>query len=328
MSYLQDTRFGWEVEKGMLRRALVLTTVLVGLFFLARWAFVDGEASVAATEEAPTGGKVVPAAEPVVPPATAPAEAAPPMPTDVARLLGHRAVYDVKLGRADNGSGVATADGRMVIEFADTCDGYALTQRLEMRLGDGEGSATVTDFRVTNWESTDGRRFRFASRHIVNGQEDQAFEGSAELAADGSGKAHFSKPEEKDAELPAGTVFPTMHTIELIRAAEAHKQLLTRGLFDGSGDDLTYDVTAVIGRFGKSMPASLKGKGAELLADQGSWPVRIAFFSTTKNEELPEYEIGFRLYPNGVAGDMDLDYGDFSLDAVLSSIEALPKPAC
>jgi hypothetical protein len=313
----------------MLRRALVLTTALVAMFFLIRWAFVGGEESVAAstvqtgpmTATTVTAGAAVPGAvEPV---------ASAPMPlAEGQRLLGHRAIYDLRLGESENGSGVAVADGRMVIEFTDTCDGYSLNQRLQMRLGDGEGGATVTDFRVANWEATDGKRFRFAVRHIVNGEEDEVFEGSAQLGPDGSGEAHYTKPEDTVKKLPAGTLFPSMHTIQLIRAAQASKPILAGRLFDGAGEELTYDVVGAIGRSGSVMPVSLKGKGLDLLRDLQSWPVRIAFYPTGSIEELPEYEIGFRLYGNGVSSDMQLDYGDFSIDAVLSELDALPKPDC
>ncbi len=319
----------------MLRRALVLTTALVALFFLVRWTFVGSEESVAA-DNRNTPSAAAPAAAVTPATATAPDAAAMAAPVATApsplvdgqRLLGHRAVYDLRLGDSENGSGVATAEGRMVIEFSDTCDGYALSQRLQMRLGDGEGGATVTDFRVTNWESTDGRKFRFATRHIVNGEENEAYEGSAQLNADGGGEAHYTKPEDKVEKLPGGTVFPSMHTIELIRAAQASKPILSGRLFDGSGDELVYDVVGAIGRSGTVMPAALKGAGADLLRGQQSWPVRIAFYPPGSQEELPEYEVGFRLYANGVSSDMQMDYGDFSIDAVLSELDALPKPEC
>ncbi|PWR23427.1 cell envelope integrity EipB family protein [Zavarzinia compransoris] len=325
----------------MLRRALVLTTALVALFFLVRWVFVGDETTEAASGETvpvAVAGPAAPAVPDQAAPAVPPTEAAvsTPVPaapaaapaTDQGRLAGHRAIYELRLGQNRPGSGVAMADGKMVIEFADTCDGYTLTQRLRMRLSDGEGSATSTDFRVANWESDDGRRFRFSTRHLVNDQEDEAYEGSAELNADGSGTATYTKPEDRTETLIPGTVFPTMHTVELLRAAEAKKPLLTKPLFDGTGDETVYSVVGAIGRSSVADPAGLTGKGKDVLAGKPSWPVRLAFFSLAGNEELPQYEVGFRLYANGISGDIEMAYGDFSIDAVLSEIEALPKPDC
>lgn len=322
----------------MLRRALVLTTALVALFFLVRWIFVGDDTTVAAGSDAVATADATPAATGPAAPApaapTAPAESAavppPPSAASVAadgRLAGHRAIYELRLGQNRPGSGVAMVEGRMVIEFSDTCDGYALTQRLRMNLGDGEGGATTTDFRVANWESDDGRRFRFSTRHLVNDQEDEAYEGSAELSADGSGTATYTKPEARTETLVPGTVFPTMHTVELLHAAEAKKPLLTKPLFDGSGDEVAYTVVGAIGREAVVDPAGL-AKGLDVLKGKPSWPVRLAFFSLAGNEELPQYEVGFRLYGNGISGDIEMAYGDFSINAVLQEIEALPKPDC
>ncbi|MCF4166633.1 cell envelope integrity EipB family protein [Zavarzinia compransoris] len=349
----------------MLRRALVLTTALVAIFFLARWAFFGGGEDAAAVDAA-AGGEVpalvetvpesgtppsdgtaaagavdepaesdvavneVPAAAvapkpaPESPPA---AEAAPEPATDI-RLAGHRAVYDLVLGRNRPGSGVAVAEGRMVIEFADVCDGYTLTQQLRMRLGDGEGSYSTTDFRVVNWESMDGKRFRFSTRHSVNGEEDEAYEGTAELK-DGGGVVRYTRPEETTANLIPGTVFPTMHTVDLLRAARNDERFVTRTLFDGSDDTIASHVVGVIGGSAVADPPRLaEGKAGEMLRGRPSWPVRLAFFGIDDNEELPEYEVGFRLYDNGVSGDMEMAYGDFSIDALLTRIEAMPRPDC
>jgi hypothetical protein len=43
---------------------------------------------------------------------------------------------------------------------------------------------------------------------------------------------------------------------------------------------------------------------------------------------VPEYEHTFHLQPNGVISYYEIDYGDFSVDAQLVEIEALPAPIC
>ena len=335
----------------MLRRALVLTTVLVAIFFLARWAFFGGGEDAAAVDavasaempaeeaalapgetpaETEAGAKEMAAAAvaPKPAPESPPAKEAAPLPASDTRLAGHRAIYDLVLGRNRAGSGVAMAEGRMVIEFADVCDGYTLTQQLRMRLGDGDDSYSTTDFRVVNWESLDGKRFRFSTRHSVNGQEDEAYEGTAELK-DGAGEVHYTKPEETTANLIPGTVFPTMHTVDLLRAARKDERFVTRTLFDGSDDTIASHVVGVIGASSVTDPPRLaKGKEGDLLRGKASWPVRLAFFGIDNNEELPEYEVGFRLYDNGISGDMEMAYGDFSIDALLTRIEAMPRPDC
>jgi hypothetical protein len=54
----------------------------------------------------------------------------------------------------------------------------------------------------------------------------------------------------------------------------------------------------------------------------------LAFFPAAKSKSTPDYELGLRLFDNGVADDFELDYGSFTVDAVLKSIEALSRPKC
>ncbi|MEE8560076.1 MAG: DUF1849 family protein, partial [Alphaproteobacteria bacterium] len=64
------------------------------------------------------------------------------------------------------------------------------------------------------------------------------------------------------------------------------------------------------------------------LTSRPSWRMRLAFFPVQSAAPEPDYELGVRLFDNGVAGDLVLDYGDFTLLATLERIEALAKPAC
>ena len=117
------------------------------------------------------------------------------------------------------------------------------------------------------------------------------------------------------AALPAGTIFPTEHVRELIEAARAGERLVSRQVFDGSGEDALTLATAVIG--------SPSGKGKER-----RWPVSLAYFPLLEETMLPQFEIAFDLAENGVLHDMTLDYGDFTLKADLEKLEPLEQPAC
>jgi hypothetical protein len=101
-------------------------------------------------------------------------------------LLSHRAVYDLELMRADAGSGVADIRGLLVMEWADVCDGYALSQRMAWQITEAEGAQVVIDFRVSSWESKDGLVFRFSTRSDVGGRDVEITEGRAQL--DGIGQ--------------------------------------------------------------------------------------------------------------------------------------------
>ena len=42
----------------------------------------------------------------------------------------------------------------------------------------------------------------------------------------------------------------------------------------------------------------------------------------------PEYELALDLLANGIARSMQIDYGDFAVDARLIQLNALPRPKC
>jgi hypothetical protein len=64
------------------------------------------------------------------------------------------------------------------------------------------------------------------------------------------------------------------------------------------------------------------------LLEQPAWPVRMAFYKLNTETGEPDYEMNLTLLANGVARDMQLDYGDFSVSGVLTHIEPLPSAGC
>lgn len=245
-------------------------------------------------------------------------------------LQSHRAVYELQLLNARQG-GISNLSGRLVMEWGQECDGYILNQRMVTSVTDARGGQALNDFQVTSWESLDGLVFRFSSRDATNGTVTEEIDGKAELKAAGAaGMVRFRKPREVELALPAGTVFPSEQAILLLRAAQRGERSRNIILFDGSRLDGLYETYNVIGNEYPPMSASETGP-YPLLAGQRSWYVHIAYFShdSDKSEsETPEFQVGYRLFQNGIATEIVLDYGDFSLGGELSQLEALPKPSC
>lgn len=243
------------------------------------------------------------------------------------QLQSHRAIYDLTLNRARQGSGIQTVQGRLVLEWSRVCDGYILNQRLLTETQDTEGEVSVYDYSVATWESEDGRRFRFRSRNLLNGDVVDETDGTARRGGGAEpGEAHFTKPEEKTVPLPADVIFPTEHTVRLVTAAEAGRKTLPVRVFDGSGIDSVYETFAAIGP-AAAMKTDSKGD-VGLLAGKKGWPVTLAYFAQDAKDELPEFEIGFRLFDNGIAGDIHLDYQDFALNGRLTMLQKLPPAGC
>ena len=258
-------------------------------------------------------------------PAAGPVQAAPANAAGAAaNILPHRAVYKMSLMSARNSSKVSDVRGRMLFEWADACDGWTTEQRFQLRFVYAEGDEMAMTTNYTTWEAKDGRRYRFNVRKLINGEEDEEVRGDARLAKDGTGTAAFTKPEPQDMELPPHTMFPTAHTLAVLDHASAGDTFFNRIVFDGADSEGATEVSTVIGA-----AVQTKEDGAEpLLKGKKAWPVRMAFFPLKSDSAQPEYEMSLRLLQNGVAESMEIDYGDFTVNAILEKVEALPKSGC
>ena len=75
----------------------------------------------------------------------------------------------------------------------------------------------------------------------------------------------------------------------------------------------------------------LKTGDAAKLGGVSAWPVNISYYDVAQGEQgegTPNHEVDFEMYENGVVGDMVIDYGDYSLNAVLSKLEYRAGQEC
>ena len=54
----------------------------------------------------------------------------------------------------------------------------------------------------------------------------------------------------------------------------------------------------------------------------------VSYFPLEGGGEVPEYQVSFDMYENGVATGLVLDYGDFALSGTLADLKLLDEPAC
>ncbi|WGF89718.1 EipB family protein [Marinivivus vitaminiproducens] len=238
---------------------------------------------------------------------------------EAAALQPHRASYSLSLDSADATSGIVGVEGGLVIEWARTCDGWTGHQRLAFTTTAADGNRTPFDFRFTSWESYDALRFRFTIENATGGVVDSRFEGEAQLDGDGAaGRAFFRVPEQRQVDLPAGTLFPVRHMQRLLAAAEQGDGMATDRVFDGSSFDALSDVTTLIG------PDRQKEDPA-----RGLWPMSMAYHRhATPYEALPDFEVEMELNDTGVMNAVRLNYSDFVLRGALIQVEVLPAPLC
>jgi len=246
------------------------------------------------------------------------------LPVDAAGLdtasAAHRAFYTLTLSNSRGGDVVA-ARGTMGYEVIDACDGWAVRQRLSMTLTntDGQDVEMVSDY--ATWEAKDGLKFRFHMKQTTDTAVTSQTDGDAWLdGIGGPGEAHYTVPDDITKKLPAGTLFPMAHTSAILAAAQAGKRFLALPLFDGTDDTGAEDSSVVVLDWKKPEPNKFA-----FLSDLPSTRVRLAFFDHDSKGEVPTYQVGMRYWENGVADDLQMDFGDFVMDAKLSNLTQLPR---
>ncbi|MBT3790633.1 MAG: DUF1849 family protein [Alphaproteobacteria bacterium] len=237
------------------------------------------------------------------------------------KLLSHRAVYDLSLAPGDNGK-ISRADGRLVLEWADTCDGYTTEQRMLMLL-DIEDGVVRSDYQFSSWESKDGDQFRYDVKTVFGNLEPEVFRGRANRNK-GTGLATFTKPANLKLKLPKKIVFPSEHMALLIDQAAKGERQISMPMFDGTGEGGLFEAVAFVLGKAPEKPVDLLAS----YADTPGWRVQLSFFDLNNLDQLPTYKVNFTIYSNGVAGDVVMDYSDFAVHGKLSDFKVLPSTGC
>lgn len=241
-------------------------------------------------------------------------------------LASHRATYEISLEHTSSG-GMADVRGRTVIEFRDKCTAWTTTQRFIADMMDSDGDVDRADYIVTSTESKDGRTMSFRVTDMLNGKVRSRSVGTAKAFVSSKGDAVLSQPRVMRFPLPAGAVFPTRHTLDMLAAARAGQGSITRTVFQGGEKDELYSAIATIAP-AISPKRQLEEKAADktgLLKGMRAWPVLVSYYDYGDSSDTPEYEVSSRLYENGIIGSMSLVYDRFTLRARLAKLEALPS---
>lgn len=250
-------------------------------------------------------------------------------------LAPHKAVYDLSLDNRRGANNIAAARGRLVFDFAGSaCDGYTLNIRLVTHVTHRTGNAIVTDLRSSTWEQGDGRQFRFNSTEYQDEKLNESARGTAVRNKEKQGvTVKLTGPEEEKLSYDGEILFPTQHSLAILKAARSGQRLLQALVFDGSeqGKKL-YRTTTFIGNrkpAGEGKRGQVAVENTEILDRQDSWPVTISYFDgAADSAETPAYELSFHIYENGVSRYITIDYGDFAIKGKLTMLEFSNPPEC
>ena len=245
----------------------------------------------------------------------------------------HRAIYDLSLDRGKSVDDVLDIQGRMVVEWrgGPACEGYTSDQRVVTRSLDSSGQVSVSDVRLSSWEALDGNEFRFDRIEYLDGKMAAHESG---IAKRDDGKVTLREPESAPLTLPEDVLFPSAFNMALTAAMESGKTTFSHVLFDGTQTTAT-NVTAFIGKpreashDAQTVRIKNQGEGAQLKGAQ-AWPVRMSYFDQDDQVQdgTPSFEMGFRMFPNGVMSKLSLDYEDVVLRGDLAQIEYFKPGGC
>lgn len=241
-------------------------------------------------------------------------------------MMPHRAAYVLTLERVRDGGTVAAARGAMLFEVADACEGWATRQRFSLEITDRDGQRIETTSDYATLEARDGSQLRFSLVQRTGETETKRVSGEARLRPDGGGTITYVDPEPREVALPPGTLLPMAHTIRALATAARGERLVVAPLFDGTTDTGPQDTTTLI----LSVLAAEASPRFAALAGLPSARMRIAFFEGGQPQggaATPDYEVSLRYWANGVADEVMMDFGEFSLRGRLERLDTLPR-AC
>jgi hypothetical protein len=250
---------------------------------------------------------------------------------EIVSLTPHRAVYALNLISARDNTNIAAVSGRAVTEWSGShCDGYVQSQRIFTVIEDMEGPVRNSDIRLNSYEAADGSSYSFSLDYFYNGVRVENFRGEAHREDDtAAGEIQLVQPRKTVIVMPEGTLFPTQLILKLATLARQGRRENFQGpSFDSSDFEKILQLSAVIGRAKLLLPPERKIEGKEIIQNMRAAPVAVSYFDEGRRDGLPEYELSFPLYENGVAGDMRIDYGEFVISAELIYLKELPKNDC
>lgn len=205
----------------------------------------------------------------------------------------------------------------MAYRWADQCDGWAIDQQMALRFIGAEGDGFDLATTYTSWESKDSTDFAFSMRSNSTGEAEQEFRGRAVQSAGGVRTVDYRRPDADPLDLPAGTLFPTEHTLETLNRAAAGEFLFSALMFDGSDAEGLTQVDATI------LPAEPSAHPLAAGFAHQRWMVTLAFRTPNSQSAEPEYQMVLGMMSNGMVDSIVLDYGDFGVVGELQELALL-----
>ncbi len=241
-----------------------------------------------------------------------------------AELVPHVAEYRFSMVSSDVGSSVVGVRGALGYRFEKVCDGWITEMQHLMVLQGAEGGSINSAYSMTQWENFDGSKYRFRMRDYLDGVQVDEVVGDAVRDKD-KVLVTYEVPVEVTEELPADTMFPTQHSLTLLKRALKGDKFANDLVFDGSGDTPTNRIAAVISA---ARPSQNTAEDADGIANRPYHSLNLAYYPLGNAENGPSTEIAVDFGENGVAQELRMNYGSFRVRGYLQKVTRLAAPEC
>lgn len=237
-------------------------------------------------------------------------------------IAPHKAVYKIKLTHAKSASQIVNITGEMTFEIFPTCGGWITNYTFDSKYDYADSPSVISISDFSTFESLDGKTLNFASQRGHNGNIVEEIRGVADKEIN---EATYFMPEGLTFELPDDTLFPTIHTAEILKRAHKGDLFYNAVIFDGSDEEGPVQVNTYISEKKTSLDEEVSNndKINSVVLTPAPYKVRMSFFPLASREATPDYEVELRLHDNGIVSDIMIDYDDFSLHQSLISLEKL-----
>ncbi len=248
-------------------------------------------------------------------------------------LAAHRAFYTLEASKLEANAGYSSIDGKLAYELTgNACDGYSVSFRIVNNYVQTDKPSQLIDTQLATWESGDGLEMNFRQKQFLNStlQGEQKLDVKRPKTGD-EAKGVMTAPKDLEFSVPGDAVFPSIHLLRLIAAAQNGLTHDVSMVYDGSDEEKPFKAVTFIGK--KREPGSFapdaSNPEAQALKNLPSWPMSVSYYSVEKDAgDTPVYQSSFNVYENGVATELQLDYGSYALKGHLTKLELLDSGTC
>jgi len=239
-------------------------------------------------------------------------------------LVAHKAFYEMEMGDRVQNSHIVSVMGRSVFAMERDCTGWRSVEDYMIQFVVETGGADRVLSHFESWEADSGDKYSFDITEESSFEGRKDFGGFVQLDPDSAGEAVFTMMPDTVVDLPTDTVFPVQHVRRILAEAEAGEKMVSATLFTGAEPDSALMRTSTVVGGWREAPGDELGQ----LGEDGYWQINVAYFKPAATTSEPEYVIKFEMQRNGLVRGYEIDYGDFSIEASLTSVEPVETQSC